>query len=125
MGSEFSYEDMSSQEVAKYTYKWLRDEPCGENACFVVEQYPVYESSGYKRRIVWIDKELYTDFLSKDERRCNKTREDIVSDVLEEFYTNYNLMKHQLTQEHFDICLEKRRQSNALSRGSALKIYEA
>ena len=59
MGSEFSYEDMSSQEVAKYTYKWLRDEPCGDLLCFVIEQYPVYENSGYKRRIVWIDQENY------------------------------------------------------------------
>ena len=59
MGSEFSYEDMSSQEVAKYTYKWLRDESCGEISCFVIEQYPVYENSGYKRRIVWIDQENY------------------------------------------------------------------
>ncbi len=63
MGSEFSYEDMSSQEVAKYTYKWLRDEPCGEKVCFVVEQYPVYENSGYKRRIVWIDQEDYIPWM--------------------------------------------------------------
>ena len=26
MGSEFAYEDLGSQEVDKYTYKWLRDE---------------------------------------------------------------------------------------------------
>jgi len=32
MGSEFAYEDISSQEVEKYTYKYLRDEPCGELA---------------------------------------------------------------------------------------------
>ncbi len=59
MGSEFAYEDMSSQEVAKYTYKWLRDEPCGEYTCFVVERYPVYENSGYTRQIVWADQEEY------------------------------------------------------------------
>ena len=39
--------------------------------------------------IVWIDKELYTDFLSKDERRYNKTRDDIVSDVEKELYINF------------------------------------
>ena len=26
VGSEFAYEDLTSQEVEKYTYKWLRDE---------------------------------------------------------------------------------------------------
>ena len=55
MGSEFSYEDLASQEVEKYTYKWLRDEACGDLQCFVVEQYPVYENSGYTKRIAWID----------------------------------------------------------------------
>ena len=55
MGSEFSYEDLASQEVAKYTYKWLRDEECGDLQCFVVAQYPVYENSGYTKRIAWID----------------------------------------------------------------------
>ena len=30
MGSEFSFEDMRGQEVEKYTYKYLRDEACGE-----------------------------------------------------------------------------------------------
>ena len=40
MGSEFSYEDMSSQEVEEYTYTYLRDEPCGELTCTVTEQVP-------------------------------------------------------------------------------------
>ena len=59
VGSEFAYEDMSSQEVAKYTYKWLHDEACGDLECFVVEAYPAYEHSGYTRLVMWIDKEEY------------------------------------------------------------------
>ena len=59
MGSEFAYEDMSSQEVSKYTYRYLRDEPCAELSCFVVERFPVYKSSGYTRQITWIDKAEY------------------------------------------------------------------
>ena len=41
MGSEFAYEDIASQEVEKYTYKYLRDEACDALTCFVVERYPV------------------------------------------------------------------------------------
>ncbi len=59
MGSEFAYEDLLSQEVEKFTYKWLRDEPCGALACFVFERYPVYEYSGYTRQVVWVDKTEY------------------------------------------------------------------
>jgi outer membrane lipoprotein-sorting protein len=64
MGSEFAYEDFASQEVEKFTYKWLRDEVCpGEEytalTCFVIERYPVDASSGYSRQIVWIDRDQY------------------------------------------------------------------
>ena len=55
MGSEFSYEDMSSQEVEEYTYTYLRDEPCGELTCTVTEQVPLDKRSGYSRKIVWQD----------------------------------------------------------------------
>jgi outer membrane lipoprotein-sorting protein len=59
VGSEFAYEDLVSQEVAKYDYRWLRDERCGELECAVVERYPRYENSGYTNQIVWWDKEEY------------------------------------------------------------------
>jgi len=59
VGSEFAYEDMLSQEVDKYDYRWLRDEPCGELTCFVVERYPLYENSGYARQIAWVDQQEY------------------------------------------------------------------
>ena len=54
-----AYEDISSQEVEKYTYKWLRDEACGELQCFVVKRYPVYEYSGYTSQTVWVDQGEY------------------------------------------------------------------
>jgi len=60
MGSEFAYEDISSQEIEKYTYRWLRDESLDGRECFVVERYPVdTKSSGYTRQVVWIDKDEY------------------------------------------------------------------
>ena len=56
MGSEFSYEDLGSQEVEKYTYKYLRDEACGAERCTVVEQVPTAKRSAYRRQLVWRDK---------------------------------------------------------------------
>lgn len=56
MGSEFAYEDISSQEVEKYTYSFLRDEEYDGKSCFVVQRYPVdKQNSGYTRQIVWLD----------------------------------------------------------------------
>ncbi len=62
MGSEFAYEDIASQEVEKYSYKWIRDEVYDGKECYVIERYPVdKKNSGYKRQIVWIDKAEYRE----------------------------------------------------------------
>ena len=60
MGSEFSYEDLSSFEVEKYSFKYLREEPCADNlTCHVLESTPKDEYSGYSKQISWVDtKEL-------------------------------------------------------------------
>lgn len=59
MGSEFAYEDFSSQEPAKFDYTWLRSETCPAPAdaleCHVIERRPLYEKSGYTRQMTWID----------------------------------------------------------------------
>lgn len=62
MGSEFAYEDIGSQEVQKYTYKFLREESCEAGQCFVMERYPVSKYSGYTRQVVWTDKAEYRPF---------------------------------------------------------------
>jgi hypothetical protein len=59
MGSEFAYEDLSSQEIEKYTYKYLRDEKIGGRDCFVIDRIPAYEHSGYTILTTWLDKEMY------------------------------------------------------------------
>ena len=59
MGSEFAYEDLSSTEVEKYRYTYLRDEMIDGQACFVVERVPVDENSGYTKQVTWIDQSEY------------------------------------------------------------------
>lgn len=53
VGSEFAYEDLSSQEVEKYTYKFIEE----KGSLLVVEQDPVDPKSGYTRRIVTYNKD--------------------------------------------------------------------
>lgn len=59
MGSEFAFEDISSQEVEKYTYRYIKDENIDGVDYFVIEQYPVDKKSGYTRQVVWIDTDQY------------------------------------------------------------------
>lgn len=53
VGSEFAYEDLSSQEVEKYKYKFLEE----KGNLVILEQDPVDPKSGYTRRVVTYNKE--------------------------------------------------------------------
>lgn len=59
VGSEFAFEDFTSQELNKYSYKYLRSEACGEFHCDVIERYPLYKNSGYSRQVGWVDQTHY------------------------------------------------------------------
>jgi outer membrane lipoprotein-sorting protein len=59
MGSEFAFEDIGSQEVEKYTYRYLGDDKLDGVDCSMVEQTPVYANSGYSKIVVWRDKAEY------------------------------------------------------------------
>ena len=58
MGSEFSYEDLGSQEPEKFNYKWLKDEKVSVDGassnCWVLERKPK-KKSGYSKQVVWVD----------------------------------------------------------------------
>lgn len=57
MGSEFSYEDLGSQEVEEYTYKMVEEAKTQDRDCWVVDREPVSKRSGYSKERVWWDKE--------------------------------------------------------------------
>jgi outer membrane lipoprotein-sorting protein len=59
MGSELAYEDLLSDEVEKFDYRWIRNETCGDLTCFVLERRPRYPHSGYSRQVVWLDQTEY------------------------------------------------------------------
>lgn len=87
MGSEFAFEDIGSQEVEKYTYKYLRDEVINGVDCYVVERDPVDKYSGYTRQIGWV---------SKDNYLAQKI----------EFYDRKNALLKTLTQAGYEKFLE-------------------
>jgi len=88
MGSEFSFEDLTSFEVEKYDYNYLRDETIDGELSWVVEQFPLDKNSGYKRRIVWID---------QSEHRIRKT----------DFYDRKNTLLKTLTFSNYQQYINK------------------
>ena len=59
MGSEFAFEDLSSQEVEKYHYGFVAEDTLDGSAAFVVERAPADPKSGYSRQRVWYDRRHY------------------------------------------------------------------
>ncbi|WP_348672447.1 outer membrane lipoprotein-sorting protein [uncultured Abyssibacter sp.] len=88
MGSEFAYEDLSSQEVEKYTYNFLREEELDGEKVFVIERFPTDENSGYTKQVAWLDQAEY---------RVRKI----------EFYDRKNSHLKTLTMHEFDEYLDE------------------
>ncbi len=88
MSSEFAFEDMGSQEVEKYTYKFLRDENIDGRDYFVVERIPTDRKSGYTKQISWVDKETH---------RLHQV----------EFYDRKSALLKTLTASDYNLYLEK------------------
>ena len=57
MGSEFSFEDLNSQEVEKYSFKWLKDAKEAGQDVHVMERIPK-NKSGYSKQIIYIAKKF-------------------------------------------------------------------
>jgi outer membrane lipoprotein-sorting protein len=93
MGSEFAYEDIASQEVEKYTYRFLRDDNYDGMDVFVFERYPVDTKSGYTRQVIWLDKEYY-----KERKIEFYDRKDVLLKTL--VFTDYHQYLDQYWRAH-------------------------
>ncbi|TBR42819.1 outer membrane lipoprotein-sorting protein [Marinomonas agarivorans] len=85
MGSEFSYEDLASFEVEKYTYKLLGEKPCPAGTCYELEQYPTDKYSGYTRLISLIDKDEYRNWQTTFYDRKNSLLKTLTVDSFKQY----------------------------------------
>jgi len=60
MGSEFSYEDISSREPSKYTYSnEIGEDRINNIDVYKYERYPKDKNSGYLKQIIYVDKSRF------------------------------------------------------------------
>lgn len=59
MGSQFSYEDLASQEKEKYKNVFLKESTVNNIPCYVVERTPILPNSGYHHIVVYVDKKRH------------------------------------------------------------------
>lgn len=59
MGSEFTNEDFSLYKAEKFAHRYVGEEEYEGQKCHVIDRFPAYEHSGYKRQRLWIDRQEY------------------------------------------------------------------
>jgi len=76
MGTDFSYDDISSmdREVSLDTHTLLREETLNGNTCYVIQSVPKDSSFQYSKTIAWIDKASFLIYKSEMYNR----REELV-----------------------------------------------
>ncbi len=78
MGSDFTYDDMSTRSVDEERHTFLREETLDGHRCWVVESVPYGKDDIYMRRVTWI-------------------RQDCLMVVKAEYYDKLNKLHRSLT----------------------------
>lgn len=75
VGTDFTFEDLRPEDLDTHDYKFIRYEELDDKLCFVIEATPTKEEekySGYKRRMIWIRKDIYlpikVDYIGKNDK---------------------------------------------------------
>ena len=98
MASEFAYEDMTSFELEKFAFRYLRDETLNEQLCFVLEQTPTDSFSGYSTTHVWIDQQHYrllkVDYYDRKGDLLKTLQLDDYRQYLQKFWRPHRMQMH-------------------------------
>lgn len=84
MGSDFTYNDMSSRNVDEETHELLKEEVLDEHKCWVIKSIPKDKDEIYSYRITWI-------------------RQDCLLAVKAEYYDKLNKIHRQLTISNIEL----------------------
>ncbi len=76
MGTDFTYEDLQSEDIDVYNYNVLRKEKCDTHECYVIEATPKTpakeKETAYKKRVLWIRTDVLvttkTEFYDKRDK---------------------------------------------------------
>ncbi|WP_440931862.1 outer membrane lipoprotein-sorting protein [Candidatus Pelagibacter sp.] len=88
VSSEFSYEDLSTDEPEDYTFKWIEDGPCLTETsltCHLIEATPKNKKSGYSKRVIYVDTD---EFLYQSVKFYNR-RGDLEKELHFKGYQKY------------------------------------
>ena len=103
MGSDLSYEDLTSRDLNEYTYKRLDDELVNSSQCFVLESKPnTSAKSSYSKHISWINKEnlnIVQEY-SFDKRGALKKEKYFQHNKLKDYYVMNQIRVKDVQKQH-------------------------
>ena len=100
MGSEFAYEDLTSQEVEKYGHKFVKMDTLDGKEMFVNERDPVDENSGYTRQLVWVDTKEYIPYKVEFYDRKNVLLKTLVFKGYQQYLGQFWRAEELLMENH-------------------------
>ena len=126
MGTDFSFEDLSPENLEVHSYKVIRSEEVDGQACYVVEAVPATEKekkeSGYGRRELSVRKD---NFLIVQVKYYNKKNEWVkvshskdIEEVESGVWRSNTLEMHNVKRNHRTILIiEERKMNQGISDG--------
>ena len=103
MGSDFTYDDMSTRSVDEETHTLLKEEMQDGHKCWVVQSVPKDKDEIYSRRVMWIRQDClmavkgeYYDKLNKLHRRLSISNIEKVQD----FWTMHLMQMENVQTGH-------------------------
>jgi outer membrane lipoprotein-sorting protein len=122
MGTDFTYNDMETRDVAEDRHTILREERLGGYDCYVMESVPKDPSSSqYSRRIQWIAKDIWipvkAELYDKDGKLLKVMRSERIEKV-QGYHTVINTtMENVQTGHATELNIQKLRYNEQLPDG--------
>ncbi|WP_022664856.1 outer membrane lipoprotein-sorting protein [Desulfospira joergensenii] len=121
MGTDFTYEDMEPEKIENFQYTILKDEtldqvePAAE--CWVIEALPSQDgqkrSSGYSKRILWVDKANFTslkvEFYDRRKRLLKTQRAYEIQNISGTVFRPKKVIMDNHKKNHKTLCLVRKR----------------
>lgn len=99
MGSEFSYEDLTSIEVERFRYEYVGDDMLGGQPCFIIDRFPVDPHSGYSKQRVWVEKKRYIALKTEYYDRKGEKLKTLVSSNFKQYLVEF-WRAHEMRMEN-------------------------
>ncbi len=97
MGTDFTYGDLKSREVAEDSHTLLREESFGGRECYVVQSIPKdLADAQYSKRIQWVAKDIWVPMKAKFYDKNEKHLKTMVVQDLQEVQGYWTTMKTRM-----------------------------